>query len=668
MTKTIGIVIPAFNAERTLRQAVASVRAQIHENWHLIVVDDGSHRSQAEILGGLVNDPRIEVMRLERNVGAAQARNMGLSKLDHDWIAFLDADDIWLPEKLDQQIRFIERAAEPIDLCATGYVYRKYIGSGPRAITWRCPEPADDYRGLVFGCDFSPGSTLLVRRTVFERIGLFDPGLRRFEDWDWLLRATLGGFRIVVAPQANVIVNNMGWPSFPAVRAGVVRLARRHSRAIARRSWLDVLRFRSSLILETAGAAWRQRRRLAALTMIVQSLAVWPFRDRVFFLRALSLLFLRDERVDRRKGTGRPRSILHVISGLGVGGAEAMLVELVHALEQRGIRQYVVAMRSGGRYGDVLRDAIGERYVALDLEGIRQAPRAVFDLARILWRVRPSIVQSWMYHGDLAALMAHAVSFRRSDAKLFWCIRCSDLDLSRYSRQLKMVVRLCRLASPFVDGILVNSDAGLFAHSRAGFANARMLRVPNCVDTDRFRPDPEARRRVREALGIAPDVFVFGIVARCDPMKGYEVFTAVAEAMPECVALAVGLGTERIDGPDNFFPLGLRDDVPDLLRAMDALVSTSHFGEGTSNSILEGMATGLPIVATDVGDAAGIVGSGGRIVRPGDVDAIVSALEELKRNPELARRLGAHNRAVARSKYSREAMVDAFLDAYRQVL
>lgn len=371
------------------------------------------------------------------------------------------------------------------------------------------------------------------------------------------------------------------------------------------------------------------------------------------------------------KPPGRPGSIhgpdgpiLHVISGLGVGGAEKMLTELVSNLQARGLEQYVVSLSSGGKYRDELKTVIGENCVELNVRQPADLFATVAKLRQLVRKARPAVIQGWMYHGDLFATIAYFLCFGIGKPGLYWGIRCSNIDLTEYSFQLRAVVTLCKLFSRLPGGIIANSMVGLRAHAEGGYRNPHFHHIPNCVNGDRYRPDPETRSRIRGELGIPPDRFVFLIVARVDPMKGFEIFLELAARFPDCIALAAGRGTEALAGPDNFRGLGMRDDVPALLNAADLLVSTSLFGEGQSNSLIEAMATGLPVLTSDTGDSAALVDKGGVIVPPGDLQGFVDGMAHLIGDGEERKKMAEENRRRILSDYSCDVMVDRFLTVY----
>jgi len=258
----------------------------------------------------------------------------------------------------------------------------------------------------------------------------------------------------------------------------------------------------------------------------------------------------------------------------------------------------------------------------------------LLKLARIIRAWQPGILQGWMYYGDLAATAALALAGRRGQTRLIWGLRCSDMRLDLYKPWLRWAVKLEARLSLQPDIVTANSQAGRRVHEKLGYAPRRWAFVPNGIDTAQFKPDAAARARIRAELGIAPETTLIACLARNDAMKDYPSFYAMLARLPENVqAIAAGIGTEALPPAPRLHRLGRRQDVPALLAAADLLVSPSAFGEGFSNAIGEAMAAGLPVVATDVGDAPLIVGPAGRIVPPRAPEALAQAVLELLAMP-----------------------------------
>lgn len=354
-----------------------------------------------------------------------------------------------------------------------------------------------------------------------------------------------------------------------------------------------------------------------------------------------------------------PVKILHVITGLHTGGAEHMLANLCIAAEGAGRGPVVVTLTDGGSQLERLQRA-GVRVIALGMRRGVPSLKGLHRLARIFQAEAPDVVQSWMYHADLYALLALALAGRWKETRLYWGIRCSDMDLRRYGLSLRIVVRLCALFSRFTDGIVANSQAGMRVHGRLGYDTRRMTVIDNGIDTETFRPDDGMRKATRASLGVADDAFVIGCVARVDAMKNFPALLSMLDGMDGVTCLAIGKGTETLPPAKGLVALGERNDVPALLNALDLFVSVSSFGEGFSNVIAEAMATGVPVVATDVGDARRIVGIAGRIVPPGDADALTPAVAALRDDPQTRQAMGKAGRARIDQEFSLRRCVDAF--------
>ncbi|PWT89548.1 MAG: group 1 glycosyl transferase [Proteobacteria bacterium] len=363
--------------------------------------------------------------------------------------------------------------------------------------------------------------------------------------------------------------------------------------------------------------------------------------------------------------TARPRKILFVTTDLFVGGgAEGMLVRLLTAEPRLADAITVVSLLPGESHAERLRQA-GVTVIQLGFDKVSGIAVGVVRLARLIADTEPDIVQGWMYHGDLAALIALFLSGRRRRTRLVWGIRCSEVDAHLYGLQLRLVVRACAALSRFPDVITANSDAGLKSHLALGYRPGRSAVIANGIDTDRFKPDPIARASLRQELGIAADTFVLAHVARVDPMKDHAGMHRALARMPDVVALFVGSGTERLPAMPNARCLGRRDDVERCFAAADVVVSSSAFGEGFSNVIAEGMACGLPAVATDVGDARIIVGDSGAVVPPRDPARLTAAVCMLAgETPDERARRGARARAHIVERFAMPRALEQFARLY----
>jgi glycosyltransferase involved in cell wall biosynthesis len=353
-------------------------------------------------------------------------------------------------------------------------------------------------------------------------------------------------------------------------------------------------------------------------------------------------------------------TILHVITGLGLGGAETMLTQLACRLQECGFKQHVVSLSGRGVLADVL-ERSGIPVTELTLAANLSAGSKLIALRRLIKDVEPDVLQGWMYHGNLVASLAHFLAPQRRKRHLFWNVRASDVDGARYGG----VLAWSRLLSGTPDVVIFNSKAGLDFHNAIGFHPRRIEIIANGIDTGKFRPDSTTREALRSEYGIGIDDLLVLHVARVDPMKDHSTFLAAMRMLPQVKAILVGAGTEQLELPPNVHASGLRLDVEHLYRAADIVASSSAFGEGFSNVLAEGMSSGLVPIATDVGDAKIIVGDAGMIVPPGNAQAFAEALSKAAvLAPDTRRNLGLQARERIVSQFSMERAVEIFERLY----
>lgn len=365
--------------------------------------------------------------------------------------------------------------------------------------------------------------------------------------------------------------------------------------------------------------------------------------------------------------TSKLGRLLHIATSLDVGGAQTMLVELASAKPGLADITVVASLLPGGFHVDGLRGA-GIPVIEFDFRPWFRAPLEILRLTRFIREFRPDVVQGWLYHGDLAAQLALVLSGRRRATGLAWSIRVSDLELSLYGRALRLIVKICAVLSSFPDVIIANSVAGARAHRALGYRPKRVEVISNGIDVERFKPDPAVRAEVRRELNIADGAIVLAHVARVDPAKDHPCFLAAMSQNLHLEALLIGAGTEHLPAAPNLHRLGRRADVPRLMAAADFIISSSA-SEGFSNALAEGMACGLPAIATNVGAAASIVGDTGLVVPAGDPTALahgICALASESKSRRLERSVAARARIIG--EFSLGRAIQQFDEAYRRLV
>jgi len=352
--------------------------------------------------------------------------------------------------------------------------------------------------------------------------------------------------------------------------------------------------------------------------------------------------------------------LLFISTGLGVGGAEISLLNLVQNLDRDRFEPHVVSLTDRGPIGTRLA-GLGVPVVALDLA--RRPLAGVVDLVRLLRRVKPDVVQTWMYHADLLG----GVFARLAGApRVAWGVRNGELRAGVDRRSTIVVARLCAWLSAFIPRAIVScSHTARDIHRALGYRSQRFVVIANGFDLSQFKPDASAADALRAELGLPRESAIVLHVARLHPHKNHHGLLRAAAMVrrqrPDVHFVLVGEGvandtvalTEMITAQGlqaGVHRLGLRADAARLMAASDVLVLCSTT-EAFPRVLGEALACGTPCVSTDVGDARDIVGECGRIVPPGRDEALAAALLELLGLPA-PQRQELSQRARARAEAS----------------
>ena len=318
------------------------------------------------------------------------------------------------------------------------------------------------------------------------------------------------------------------------------------------------------------------------------------------------------------------------------GGAERQLVDLACGLQSRGHAVTLVTFYPGG---GMLADAerAGVRTISLDKSGRWDIPGFLWRLGRTLRRERADCVHGYLGLANALLVLTRPLHW----APVVWGIRSSDIDLGRYHWVARVDAWLEQKLSRFPRLIIANSHAGRQHAVDRGYPADRMIVVPNGIDLARFQRDEAGRERVRAEWGVRPNELLIGRIGRIDPQKDQPTFleaaARVAAVRPDTRFVIVGNDrfgqqdeitplVERLNLGDRLIWAGHRADMAAVHSAFDLCVSSSAFGEGTPNVLVEAMACGTPCVTTDVGDSAVAVGAFGTVVPRRDPAALAQAI------------------------------------------
>lgn len=372
--------------------------------------------------------------------------------------------------------------------------------------------------------------------------------------------------------------------------------------------------------------------------------------------------------------------IVHLISTLDVGGAEIQLAKLLGCNHLSSFQHSVVSLVPLGPIGERIRK-LGIPVYSLGMKRSVPSMQAVWRLWGLLWRERPQVLQSWLYHANLLGLL---VCKAAGVPHIVWNVRSSSMEMRHYPWLSGAVYRILPYLSSAPEVVVYNSQAGRDAHAAMGYRPKRAEVIPNGFELERFRPESSARDWLVNECRLPQDAAVVGLVARADPMKDHETFFRAARLVRSCrpnvyfvlcgtnidmknSALTRHIRENRLD--DYVRLLGLRHEVERITAALDIACSCSAFGEGCPNAIGEAMACGVPCVVTDVGDSAYMVGKTGGVVPPRDPNAFAEALVELiDCGDQTRKKLGLQARARIAERFDIRAIALRYHDLYQSLL
>jgi glycosyltransferase involved in cell wall biosynthesis len=384
------------------------------------------------------------------------------------------------------------------------------------------------------------------------------------------------------------------------------------------------------------------------------------------------------QKLFRNNGFQLKIRVLHIITGLSVGGAEMMLYKLLSSMDKNQFNNIVFSLKPKAIIGKKI-ESLGIPVYYLRKRHPIIFLQSLISFIRISHRFRPNLIMGWMYHANLFAYLISC--FLHKPEILAWNIRHSLSKLGYEKRFTRIIIRLCAFLSRKIPIIVFNSVISQQQHRIFGYSIEKSKFIANGFDTSLYKPSETKQSQFRKQLSIKDQEIFIGHIGRFHPMKDHLRFVDAAKVLSNRYSnvqfIMVGRGIDdnnlkimnqldKLGVRNRFHLLGERHDIDAILPSLDIFVSTSAWGEAFPNVIGEAMACGIPCVVTEVGDTPMIVGETGIIVPPNDTSAIVNGISAIIEMGDKHRReLGLQARIRITKKFGIAAITKQYETLFR---
>jgi glycosyltransferase involved in cell wall biosynthesis len=379
----------------------------------------------------------------------------------------------------------------------------------------------------------------------------------------------------------------------------------------------------------------------------------------------------------RNKSMKRKLTVLFPVNALMRGGAEQQLLELVRRLDKTRFKPIVLTMVSGGPLEHELKAVPEAELLSLNRKG-KYDFFCLFKIIRILLNRKVDIVQPFLTPSNLFGAISAILC--RTPVKIM--TRRPGIERREASLGYRLYFKAETFLARFVDQVVSNSEVGKEYAIQHGIPRDRIRLIYNGVNLNRLSADEHTSEQAKLRLGVPPGGKVVGMVARMFPPKDHATFlqaaAIISQTMPDTRFALVGNGVLRnhlenlsheleIASKTVFF--GEQQDVGTYLSTFDVAVLASN-SEGCSNVILEAMAFGKPVIATDVGGNKELVkdGENGLLVPVQNPQALADAILSCLRQPDRVKDMGERGRKIVTTRFSLDRMVHDYEELYEQMI
>lgn len=361
------------------------------------------------------------------------------------------------------------------------------------------------------------------------------------------------------------------------------------------------------------------------------------------------------------------KKIVHIITGLGNGGAEMMLYKLLKYSDRDKCDFQIISMTDEGIMGERIKK-LGIPVHILNMKKGFSFFKSILKTLRICKNT--DIIQTWMYHADLFGFIVAKILNKR----IIWGIRRSNLEKDKNKKSILFIAKINAFLSRWVDIVISCSINAKESHIKYGYNPKNIEVIPNGFELEKFFYIENAKYKLAEEFPIIKNKFIFSLVARYEILKDHKTCLEAMKIVKEkftqnFILLLCGTNINKKNKElmdlikknkleNNILLLDRRNDIPIIMSATDIYISSSS-GEGFSNVIGEAMACETPCVVTNVGDSAYIVGETGKVVERQEPQKLANEIITFIKSGEYIK-----NRKKCRKRIINKFKIEKIIEEY----
>ena len=368
--------------------------------------------------------------------------------------------------------------------------------------------------------------------------------------------------------------------------------------------------------------------------------------------------------------------ILHIISGLNDGGAESLLFNFL--CYTKNDINFVISLKGKGKYGKMIEEK-GIKIFYFDFSLNLSLISNFIDLIKLIRKINPDVVQTWLYHADL---LGGCAAYIANSKNIFWGIHHGSLDKNINNYSTIFISKINSILSYFIPRkIIVCADSAKSIHIKNGFSPQKFITIPNGIDLNKFKRSSQKRSFFRNKLNIKSNETLYGTVARFHPIKDHitliKSISRLKKAGYKFKYLLVG---ENINNKNKLLNeiikkyrleetmilLEKEENISLVMNALDLHVLSSK-SEALPMVILEAMGCGTPCLSTNVGDIKNLIFDNNLIVETSNQSSLFSAMKIFSDyNSKYKNQISISVENQIKENYSLEKMTKKYLNLYQK--